>query len=120
MQRWLRQRCSAICPPRPAHGPGPGCCVAASATAWRPLAPQASQLQTPQLQRQVLQLLQVLVVLAIAAMLPGCSGGPRYSSRIVQTKYGSVRGIIVQLNSRRLEPVEVTRSPRYFSLPSGY
>lgn len=112
MQRWLRQRCRAISSPRPAPATAApdiplAWSAAASATAWRP-PPAQRQLQR-QLQRQALQLVQVLVVLAIAALLPGCSGGPRYSSRLVQTKYGSVRGVIVQLNSRRLEPVEVSR-----------
>ena len=110
MQRWLRQRCRAICPPRPAAAVCLAWSAAADATAWRP-PPAQRQLQR-QLRRQALQLAQVLAVLAVAALLPGCSGGPRYSSRLVQTKYGSVRGIIVQLNSRRLEPVEVSKPAR--------
>lgn len=34
--------------------------------------------------------------------------GPRYSSRIVETKSGAIRGVILELNSRHLEPVEVS------------
>ncbi|KAJ1530538.1 hypothetical protein ONE63_005427 [Megalurothrips usitatus] len=116
MQRWLRQRCRAVCRPAPAApGRRQGCAAAAGATtAWPPLPPLRPPLRT-----QLLQLLQVLAVLAVAALLPGCSGGPRYSSRIVQTKYGSVRGVIVQLNSRRLEPVEVFRGVPYAAPPTG-
>ena len=33
--------------------------------------------------------------------------GPRYSSRIVDTKSGAIRGVILELNSKHLEPVEV-------------
>uniref|UniRef100_A0A182P7Y6 Uncharacterized protein n=1 Tax=Anopheles epiroticus TaxID=199890 RepID=A0A182P7Y6_9DIPT len=33
--------------------------------------------------------------------------GPRYSSRIVETKSGAIRGVILELNSKHLEPVEV-------------
>ncbi|XP_052127670.1 neuroligin-3-like [Frankliniella occidentalis] len=129
MQRWLRHRCRSACPPAPPPrraAPAPDTCPACSgdagATAGRPSRPPppgAAPPPTPHLQRQLLQLLQVLAVLAVAAMLPGCSGGPRYSSRIVQTKYGSVRGVIVQLNSRRLEPVEVFRGVPYAAPPVG-
>ncbi|CAG9784761.1 unnamed protein product [Diatraea saccharalis] len=42
-----------------------------------------------------------LVLAALAA------AGPRYSSRIVHTHAGAIRGIIVEPASRRLEPVEV-------------
>lgn len=35
------------------------------------------------------------------------SAGPRYSSRIVETRSGSIRGVILELNSKHLEPVEV-------------
>lgn len=43
----------------------------------------------------------------------------RYSSRIVETKTGSVRGILVELNSRYLEQVEVFRSIPYAKPPIG-
>lgn len=36
-----------------------------------------------------------------------CSG-PRYSSRIVEIQSGAIRGIILELNSQHLEPVEVS------------
>lgn len=37
------------------------------------------------------------------------AGPPRYSSRIVETKTGAIRGVILELNSKHLEPVEVNR-----------
>lgn len=39
--------------------------------------------------------------------------GPRYSSRIVETKTGAIRGVILELNSRHLEPVEVFKAVPY-------
>lgn len=44
-------------------------------------------------------------------------GGPRYSSRIVETKTGAIRGVILELNSRHLEPVEAFRSVPYAAPP---
>ncbi|XP_022918965.1 neuroligin-4, X-linked-like [Onthophagus taurus] len=46
-------------------------------------------------------------------------GGPRYSSRIVQVETGDIRGIILELNSRHLEPVEVFRGVPYAAPPLG-
>ncbi|KAM3959153.1 LOW QUALITY PROTEIN: neuroligin-4, X-linked [Aphomia sociella] len=46
-----------------------------------------------------------LVLASLAA------AGPRYSSRIVHTHAGAIRGIIVEPASRRLEPVEVLGVP---------
>lgn len=48
-----------------------------------------------------------------------CESGPRYSSRIVETESGSIRGIILELNSRHLEPVEVFRGVPYAAPPVG-
>lgn len=45
--------------------------------------------------------------------------GPRYSSRIVEIETGSIRGIILELNSRHLEPVEVFRGVPYARPPVG-
>lgn len=45
--------------------------------------------------------------------------GPRYSSRIVETKTGAIRGVILELNSRHLEPVEAFRSVPYAAPPVG-
>lgn len=45
--------------------------------------------------------------------------GPRYSSRIVETKTGAIRGVILELNSRHLEPVEAFRSVPYALPPVG-
>ncbi|KAF6215073.1 hypothetical protein GE061_009822 [Apolygus lucorum] len=51
-----------------------------------------------------------LVILASQA-----AAGPRYSSRIVETKTGPIRGIILELNSGRLEPVEAFLGVKYGS-----
>ncbi|CAH1965642.1 unnamed protein product [Acanthoscelides obtectus] len=48
-------------------------------------------------------LLTLVVLLAVSAV--HC--GPRYSSRIVEIQSGAIRGIILELNSRHLEPVEL-------------
>ncbi|XP_063358890.1 neuroligin-1-like isoform X1 [Cydia amplana] len=45
------------------------------------------------------------------------AAGPRYSSRIVHTHAGAIRGIIVEPASRRLEPVEVFRGVPYAGAP---
>ncbi|XP_028042434.1 neuroligin-1-like isoform X1 [Bombyx mandarina] len=45
------------------------------------------------------------------------AAGPRYSSRIVHTHTGAIRGIIVEPASRRLEPVEVFLGVPYAGPP---
>lgn len=45
--------------------------------------------------------------------------GPRYSSRIVETKSGAIRGVILELNSKHLEPVEVFKAVPYALPPVG-
>ncbi|XP_032529857.1 neuroligin-2-like isoform X1 [Danaus plexippus] len=64
---------------------------------------------------------QVSVVLVVLLGLVGLVGrvgaGPRYSSRIVHTHTGAIRGIIVEPASRRLEPVEVFRGVPYGARP---
>lgn len=45
--------------------------------------------------------------------------GPRYSSRIVEIQTGAIRGIIIELHSRQLEPVEVFRGVPYAAPPIG-
>ncbi|XP_063839314.1 neuroligin-1-like [Ostrinia nubilalis] len=52
-----------------------------------------------------------LVLAALAA------AGPRYSSRIVHTHAGAIRGIIVEPASRRLEPVEAFWGVPYAGRP---
>ncbi|XP_052747066.1 neuroligin-2-like [Bicyclus anynana] len=52
--------------------------------------------------------------LALAVL---AAAGPRYSSRIVHTHAGAIRGIIVEPASRRLEPVEVFRGVPYGARP---
>ncbi|XP_072937099.1 neuroligin-3-like isoform X2 [Epargyreus clarus] len=53
--------------------------------------------------------------LALAVL---AAAGPRYSSRIVHTHAGAIRGIIIEPASRRLEPVEVFRGVPYASKPA--
>ena len=64
----------------------------------------------------------VLVLLAAAAV-GGDPAGPDQraplTSRTVRTKYGDVSGVIVPLDSKRLEPVEVFRGIPYASPPLG-
>ncbi|CAH1965641.1 unnamed protein product [Acanthoscelides obtectus] len=60
-------------------------------------------------------LLTLVVLLAVSAV--HC--GPRYSSRIVEIQSGAIRGIILELNSRHLEPVEVFRGVPYAAPPVG-
>ena len=43
----------------------------------------------------------------------------RYSSRIVRTESGMLRGIIMDVNSKHLEPVEVFRGVPYAGPPVG-
>lgn len=63
------------------------------------------------------------VLLLMAATL--CGGEPPpppplpLTSRTVRTKYGDVSGVIVSLDSRHLEPVEVFRGVPYASPPVG-
>ncbi|RZF32114.1 hypothetical protein LSTR_LSTR003977 [Laodelphax striatellus] len=45
--------------------------------------------------------------------------GPRYSSRIVETESGAIRGVILELNSRYLEPVEAFLGVPYAAAPVG-
>uniref|UniRef100_A0A182N2T8 Carboxylesterase type B domain-containing protein n=1 Tax=Anopheles dirus TaxID=7168 RepID=A0A182N2T8_9DIPT len=52
------------------------------------------------------------------AILP-VRAGPRYSSRIVDTKSGAIRGVILELNSKHLEPVEVFKAVPYATPPIG-
>jgi Carboxylesterase family len=54
----------------------------------------------------------------------GGGGGPAgnpspLTSRVVYTKYGSVSGIIVQLEGRHLDPVEAFKGIPYASPPTG-
>lgn len=56
--------------------------------------------------------LQVLLFgtafLLLVFVVAPTSAGPRYSSRIVETKTGSIRGVILELHTKHLEPVEVS------------
>lgn len=60
----------------------------------------------------------VLFTTLMTILIPKYSeAGPRYSSRIVDTHGGDIRGIILELNSRHLEPVEVFRGIPYAAPP---
>lgn len=60
-----------------------------------------------------------LVAVLLLTLLRPAFTGPRYSSRIVDTRTGAIRGIILELNSRHLEPVEVFRGVPYAAAPVG-
>lgn len=47
------------------------------------------------------------------------AGPPRYSSRIVETRTGAIRGVILELDSRHLEPVEAFKAVPYAAPPVG-
>lgn len=51
-----------------------------------------------------------LLIAALVGLAVPAGAGPRYSSRIVETKSGAIRGVILELNSKYLEPVEVRKS----------
>lgn len=59
------------------------------------------------------------IVLIILNTLEYAYGGPRYSSRIVEIESGAIRGIILDLNFRHLEPVEVFKGVPYAAPPVG-
>ncbi|XP_045472244.1 neuroligin-1-like [Harmonia axyridis] len=59
------------------------------------------------------------VLLLLAVSFKEAVSSLRYSSRIVDTQSGGIRGIILELNSRHLEPVEVFRGVPYAAPPVG-
>lgn len=59
----------------------------------------------------------LIAVLCVAVQQ--VAAGPRYSSRIVETKTGAIRGVILELDSRHLEPVEVFKAVPYAAPPVG-
>ena len=61
----------------------------------------------------------VSLLIAFAFLARVTQAGPRYSSRIVETKTGAIRGIILELNSRHLETVEAFRGVPYAAPPVG-
>ncbi|KAF7273263.1 hypothetical protein GWI33_014022, partial [Rhynchophorus ferrugineus] len=61
----------------------------------------------------------VFLLIILTAGQETRAGPPRYSSRIVEIQTGAIRGIILELNSRHLEPVEVFRGVPYAAPPVG-
>ncbi|KAH0820053.1 hypothetical protein GEV33_002738 [Tenebrio molitor] len=61
----------------------------------------------------------VIGFLVLVLLTANVRSGPRYSSRIVDIQTGAIRGIILELNSRHLEPVEVFRGVPYAAPPVG-
>ncbi|XP_050081372.1 neuroligin-4, X-linked-like [Anopheles maculipalpis] len=59
------------------------------------------------------------VLCACSFVIVPARAGPRYSSRIVDTKSGAIRGVILELNSKHLEPVEVFKAVPYATPPIG-
>ncbi|XP_055619469.1 neuroligin-1-like [Toxorhynchites rutilus septentrionalis] len=60
-----------------------------------------------------------LAIIVLAGLIVPAGAGPRYSSRIVETKSGAIRGVILELNSKYLEPVEVFKAVPYAAPPVG-
>ncbi|XP_065083960.1 neuroligin-1-like [Ochlerotatus camptorhynchus] len=58
-----------------------------------------------------------LLIAAVVGLAVPAGAGPRYSSRIVETKSGAIRGVILELNSKYLEPVEVFKAVPYAAPP---
>lgn len=65
------------------------------------------------------KLLICIIFLLLFLFINVIIAGPRYSSRIVEIESGAIRGIILELNSRHLEPVEVFRGVPYAAPPIG-
>ncbi|KAJ8968287.1 hypothetical protein NQ317_000829 [Molorchus minor] len=70
--------------------------------------------------------LQILKICFLVVLFSNLSNGdpvpdqrPPLTSRTVRTKYGDVSGVIVTLDSKHLEPVEVFRGIPYASPPLG-
>ncbi|KAL0109105.1 hypothetical protein PUN28_014299 [Cardiocondyla obscurior] len=61
----------------------------------------------------------VLVILTDCSRAASTPTTTRYASRIVETKSGQIRGILQELNSRHLDPVEVFRGIPYAAPPVG-
>lgn len=70
-------------------------------------------------QRVGLALLLVLLILIGRGRAASSQPVTRYASRIVETKSGQIRGILQELNSRHLDPVEVFRGIPYAAPPVG-
>ncbi|KAG8260992.1 hypothetical protein J6590_084460 [Homalodisca vitripennis] len=60
-----------------------------------------------------------ICLIALVLMLAPVEPGPRYSSRIVDTQAGPVRGVIQNSNSRHVEPVEIFYGIPYAAPPVG-
>ncbi|KAG8275527.1 neuroligin-1-like [Homalodisca vitripennis] len=58
-------------------------------------------------------------VLGVLFVIQGATPGPRYSSRIVETQSGQIRGIIQELPVPHLEPVECFLGVPYATPPVG-
>lgn len=63
--------------------------------------------------------LVTLLALNYSRSDPASESRPPLTSRTVRTKYGDVSGVIVTLDSKHLEPVEVFRGIPYASPPLG-
>ncbi|XP_053685774.1 neuroligin-4, X-linked-like [Sabethes cyaneus] len=59
----------------------------------------------------------LLTIILAGWLVVPIGAGPRYSSRIVETKSGAIRGVILELNSKYLEPVEVFKAVPYATPP---
>ncbi|CAD6237983.1 GSCOCT00008360001.2-RA-CDS [Cotesia congregata] len=79
-----------------------------------PLEPMLRTLDLVHITTTTTRWLVVILVFTIC----GTHAGPRYASRIVETRSGQIRGILQELNGR-LDPVEVFRGIPYAAPPIG-
>ncbi|KMQ97583.1 ubiquitin-protein ligase e3c-like protein [Lasius niger] len=86
-----------------------------------PLVATRTQIRLPSrcYSRVGLALLLVLLILTGRGRAASSQPVTRYASRIVETKSGQIRGILQELNSRHLDPVEVFRGIPYAAPPIG-
>ncbi|XP_015588144.1 neuroligin-1 [Cephus cinctus] len=67
----------------------------------------------------VLSTEKTFLLLLLAVVVCNSQTATRYASRIVETQGGQIRGILQELNSRHLDPVEVFRGIPYAAPPVG-
>ncbi|XP_023290587.1 neuroligin-4, X-linked isoform X2 [Orussus abietinus] len=61
---------------------------------------------------------RIIVPILLAIVMTNSPCATRYASRIVETKSGQIRGILQDLNSHHLDPVEVFRGIPYAAPPT--
>ncbi|XP_065344055.1 neuroligin-4, X-linked-like isoform X2 [Cloeon dipterum] len=61
----------------------------------------------------------LLTISVLGAAAPTASPPVKYGARVVKTKYGQVRGVLMEPNSRQMEAVEAFLGVPYASPPTG-